>query len=93
MLLLKITSNKMSLIALKRTIRASINLIDPLISDRMNTWGTWHKIPCASSLKSSNLLSHHMLSFRIKNSITIRSWLRKSSSSESRRIVTVRWPT
>jgi hypothetical protein len=88
---LKTTSNKTSLIALKRTIRASLNLINPLTSDRMNTWGTGHKIPCVSPLKSSNLLSHRMLSFWIKNSIVIRSWLRKSS--ESRRRVTVRWPT
>jgi hypothetical protein len=47
-LLLKTTSNKMSLISLKRTIRASLNLIYPLTSDRTNTWGTWHKIPRAS---------------------------------------------
>jgi hypothetical protein len=33
LLLLKITSNKTSLIVLKRTIRASLNLIDPLTSD------------------------------------------------------------
>jgi hypothetical protein len=37
MLLLKTTINKMSLIALKRTIRASLDLIDPLTSDRTNT--------------------------------------------------------
>jgi hypothetical protein len=73
MLLLKTTSNKMSLIALKRTIRASLNLIDPLTSDRTNTWGTGHKIPCASPLKSSNLVSHRMLSFWMKNNIAIRS--------------------
>jgi hypothetical protein len=66
LLLLKTMSNK-------RTIRASLNLIDPLTSDRTNTWGTWHKIPCASLLKSSNLLSHRMLPFQMKNSIMIRS--------------------
>jgi hypothetical protein len=48
MLLLKTMSNKTSLIALKRTIRASLNHIDPLTSDRTNTWGTRHKIPCAN---------------------------------------------
>jgi hypothetical protein len=73
MLLLKTTSNKTSLISLKRTIRASLNLIYPLTSDRTNTWGTGHKIPRASLLKSSNLLSHHMLPFRMKNNIMIRS--------------------
>jgi hypothetical protein len=83
LLLLKTTSNETSLIALKRTIRASLNLIDPLTSDRTNTWGTGHKILCASPLKSSNLFSHCMMPFRIKNSIAIRSWLRKSSGCES----------
>jgi hypothetical protein len=73
LLLLKITSNKTSLIALKRTIRATLNLIDPLKSDRTSTWGIGHKIPYASPLKSSNLLSHHVRLFRMKNSITIRS--------------------
>jgi hypothetical protein len=93
MLLLKTTSSKTSLLSLKRTIRASLNLIYPLTSDWTNTWGTGHKIPRASPLKGSNLLSHHVLSFQMKNSIVIRNWLRKSSSSESRRRVTVRWPT
>jgi hypothetical protein len=73
MLLLKITSNKTGLIQIKRTIRASLNLIYPLISDRTNTWGIGHKIPRASLLKGSNLLSHRVLSFRMKNSIVIRS--------------------
>jgi hypothetical protein len=93
LLLLKTISNKTSVIALKRTIRASLNLIDPLTSDRTNTWGTWHKIPRASPLKSSNLLSHCVLPFRMKNGIAIRSWHRKSSGYESRRRVTVRCPT
>jgi hypothetical protein len=90
---LKTTSNKTSLIVLKRTIRASLNLIDPLASDRTNTWETGHKISCASLLKSSNLLSYPVLSFRMKNSIMIRSWLRKSSVCKNQRRVTVRWPT
>jgi hypothetical protein len=93
MLLLKTTSNKTSLISLKRTIRASLNLIYPLTSDRTNTWGTGHKIPRASPLKGSNLLSHRVLPFQMKNSITIRSWLKKSSSSESQRRVIIRWLT
>jgi hypothetical protein len=93
LLMLKTTSNKTSLIALKRTIRMSLNLIGPLTSDRTNTRGIGHKIPRASPLKSSNLLSHCVLPFRMKNSITIRSWLRKSNDCESRRRVTVRWST
>jgi uncharacterized membrane protein len=91
MLLLKTTSNKMSLISLKRTIRASLNFIYPLTSDRTNTWETRHKISRAS--QGSNLIIHRVLPFRMKNSNAIRSWPRKSSSSESRRRVTIRWPT
>jgi hypothetical protein len=75
-LLLKTTSSKTGLIPLKRTIRASLNLIYPLTSDRTNTWGTGHMIPRASALKGSNLLSRHVLPFRMKNSIVIRSWLK-----------------
>jgi hypothetical protein len=93
MLLLKTTSNKTGLIPLKRTIRASLNLIYLLTSDWTNMWGTGHKIPRVSPLKGSNLLSHRVLLFRMKNSIAIRSWLRQSSSSESRRRVIVRWST
>jgi hypothetical protein len=93
LLMLKTTSNEMSLIALKRTIRASLNLIDPLTSDRTNTWGTGHKIPRVSLLKRSNLLNHRMLSFRMKNIIAIGSWLRKSSGCESQGRVRVRLPT
>jgi hypothetical protein len=73
LLLLKTTCNKTSLIALKGTIRAGLNLIDPLTTDRTNTWGTGHKISCVGPLKSSNLLNHRMLPFRMKNSIMIRS--------------------
>jgi hypothetical protein len=87
LLLLKTTSNKTTLIALKRTIRASLNLIDPLTSDRTNTRGTGHKIPRVSPPKSSNL------SFWMKNGIAIRSWLRKNSGCESQKRVTIRWPT
>jgi hypothetical protein len=72
MLMLKTTNNKTSLISLKRTIRAGLNLIYLLTSDRTNTWGTGHKIPRASPLKGSNLLRHRVLTFRIKNSIAIR---------------------
>jgi hypothetical protein len=88
LLLLKTTSNKTSLITLKKSIRVSLNLIDQLTNDRMNMWGTWHKILQATS----KLLSRCVLPFWMKNSITIRSWLRKSSGYESRRRVIARWP-
>jgi hypothetical protein len=89
LLLLKSTSNETSFIAIKGTIRASINLIDPLTSDQMNTWRIVYKIPRTSPLKSSNLLSHRMLPFRMKNSITIRSWLRKKSVKSVKLIIEV----
>jgi hypothetical protein len=91
LLLLKTTSNKTSLIALKRTVRVSLNLIVPITSDRTNTCGTGHKISRTSLLKGSNLLSHDVLPFRMKNSIAIRSWLKKSSGCERQRRITVRW--
>jgi hypothetical protein len=72
-LLLKTTGNKTSLIELKRTVRANLNLIDPLISDGTNMWRIGHKILRAGPLKSSNLLSHRVLPFRMRNSIMIRS--------------------
>jgi hypothetical protein len=89
LLLLKSTSNETSFIAIKGTIRASINLIDPLTSDQMNTWRIVYKIPRTSPLKSSNLLSHRMLPFRMKNSIAIRSWLRKKSVKSVKLIIEV----
>jgi hypothetical protein len=78
---------------LLKTVRVSLNLIDPLISGQTNTWRTGHKIPRVNPLKSSNLLSHRVLSFRIKNNIVIRNWLRKGSGRESRMRVIVRWLT
>jgi hypothetical protein len=81
-LLLKTTSNKMSLIVLKRTIRASLNLIYPLTSDQTNMCGIGHKFPRANPLKSSNILSHRMLPFRMKNIIVIRSLLGKNGGCE-----------
>jgi hypothetical protein len=73
MFLLKTTCNKTSLISLKRTVRAGLNLIDPLTRDLTDTWRTCHKTPHANSFKSSNLLSHSVLPFQIKNNIIIRS--------------------
>jgi hypothetical protein len=61
MLLLKTTSNETSLIALKRIIRASLNLIYPLTGDRTDMWGTWYKIPCTSPFKNNNLLNYRVL--------------------------------
>jgi hypothetical protein len=69
-LLLKATGYKTSLIMLKRTIRASLNLINPLARDGMNMRRKRNKIPCAT-LKSNDLLGHRMLSLWMTNGITI----------------------
>jgi hypothetical protein len=58
MLLLKAASDKSSLVALKRTIGASLDLVDPLAGDGTNRGRRSDNIPSASTLKSSNLLSH-----------------------------------
>jgi len=57
-LLLKTTSNKTSLITLERAIRASLDLINPLARDGTSMRRKRDKVPSASALKSSNLLSH-----------------------------------
>jgi hypothetical protein len=91
-LLLKTTSHKMRFIALKRSIRAGLNFIDPLTHDRTNTGRGRDKILGASALKRSNLLSHSKLSFRMTLSIPIRSWLRGNRKTVLTRRVTV-WST
>jgi hypothetical protein len=72
LLLLKTTSHKMRFIALKRSIRASLNFVDPLARDGTNTRRKRDKIPGASALKRNNLLSHGKLPFRMMLSIPIR---------------------
>jgi hypothetical protein len=86
MLPLKTTRYKMSFVALKRTIRAGLNLVNPLTSDRMDIYGNRYKIQCASALKSSNLLCHSMLPLLMMNGITVRSRLRKNSTSKTKPI-------
>jgi hypothetical protein len=71
MLLLKTMSHKTSFVMLKRTIRASFNLIYPLTSDRKKMGRKRNRIPSSSALKRNNLLSHCKLPFRMNNNITI----------------------
>ena len=71
LLLLKTTSHKTSFVTLKRTIGASLDLIDPLACDGANTGRRGNKIPRASALKGSNLLSHRKLPFRLSHVITV----------------------
>jgi hypothetical protein len=75
LLLLEATSHKTRFVALKRSIGASLNLVDPLACDGTNT-GRWRdKIPSASALKRSNLLGHGKLPFGMALSIPVRSRL------------------
>jgi hypothetical protein len=63
LLLLEATSHKMRFLALKRSIRASLNLVDPLACDGTNTGRRRDKVPSAGALKRINLLGHGKLSF------------------------------
>jgi hypothetical protein len=88
-LLLKTTSHKTRFVALKRSIRAGINFINPLTRDRTNTGRGRDKIPGASALNRSNLLSHSKLPFRMTLSIPIRRRLGGNRKTVLTRRVTV----
>src|SRR6266542_3316882 len=60
-LLLKPTCNKTRFIALNGAIRAGLDFVDPLARDGSSRRRKRNKIPSASALKSSNLLSHSEL--------------------------------
>jgi hypothetical protein len=93
LLLLEATSHKTRFVALKRSIGASLNLIDPLACDGTNT-GRWRdKIPSASALKRSNLLGHGKLSFGMVLSIPVRSRLEGSRKTIVTRRVAIRGTT
>jgi hypothetical protein len=49
LLLLEATNHKTRFIALKRSIGASLNLVDPITCDGTNTGRRRDKIPCASA--------------------------------------------
>uniref|UniRef100_A0A0A9AHB6 Uncharacterized protein n=1 Tax=Arundo donax TaxID=35708 RepID=A0A0A9AHB6_ARUDO len=80
MLLLKIRRHKTSLVALERTIRSGLNPVNPLARNRTNMCRKGNKIPCASALKSSNLLCHRILTFLMMNSCAVRDRLGKNSA-------------
>jgi hypothetical protein len=79
-LLLKTTSNKIRFKVLNRTIRASIDLVDPLARDWNNKRRAWNNIPSVGMLKSSNLLSHSKLP--LISNISIGGRLRKADFAE-----------
>jgi hypothetical protein len=70
LLQLKTTSHKTNFVVLKRTIRVSLNFLDPL--DGMNTERRRDQIPHASALASTNLLGHGKLPFEVALSIPIK---------------------
>jgi hypothetical protein len=90
-LLLKATSHKTRFIALKRSMRAGLNFIDPLARDGANIGRRRDKIPGASALKRSNLLSHGKLPFGMTLNIPIRSQLEGNRETVLTRRVTIRW--
>jgi hypothetical protein len=93
LLLLKSTSHKTRFIALKSSIRAGLNFVDPLARDGTNTGRRRNKIPSASALKRSNLLGHGKLPFRMTLNIPIRSRLEGNRKTVLARRVTIRWTT
>jgi hypothetical protein len=93
LLLLKATSHKKRFIALKRSIRAGLNFVDPLACDGINTGRRRNEIPCASALKRSNLLGHGKLPFGMMLSISIRNRLEGNRKTVLTRIVKFRWTT
>jgi hypothetical protein len=93
LLLLKTMSHKTRFIALKRSIRAGLNFVDPLVCDGTNTGRKRNKIPSASALKRSNLLGHGKLPFGMTLSIPIRSRLEGNRKTVLTRRVTIRWTT
>jgi hypothetical protein len=93
LLLLKATSHKTRFIALERSIRASLNFVDPLAHDGTNTRRRRNKIPSASTLKRSKLLGHGKLPFGMMLNIPIRSRLEGNRKTILTRRVTIRWMT
>jgi len=83
MLLLKATRHKASLVALKRAIRSSLDLIDPLASNRSGVRRQGNKIPSTGALQGSNLLRHGVLPVRVDSSLAVSGRLNKRSNSEA----------
>jgi hypothetical protein len=83
-LLLKTTSNKTLFKAFNKTIRASLDLVDPFARDWNNREGAGNKIPSVGTLRSNNLLSHSKLPLRISNSISLGGRLRKTNGRACR---------
>ena len=90
LLLLKTTGHKTSFVALKRTIGASLNLVDPLAGDGTNTGRKGNQIPCARALKSSKLFGHRKLPFRLSHGSPIGSGLSNDRETVPIRRIAIR---
>jgi hypothetical protein len=90
LLLLEPARHKTSLVALKGAIRASLYLVHPLASDRSDMRWQRNKIPGASTLQGSNLLSHSMLLLWVSSSLPIGLGLSQNGSSEAKAIWTTK---
>jgi hypothetical protein len=91
LLLQEAMSHKTRFVALKRSIRASLDLVDPLACDGTNIGRRRDKVPSASALKRNNLLGHGKLPFRMALSFPIRSRLEGNRKTLVTRKVAIRW--
>jgi hypothetical protein len=80
LLLLETTSHKTRFVVLKRSIRASLNLVVPLACD-------------GTKLKRNNLIGHGKLPFRMTHSIPIRSRLKGNRKTIMTSKIAIRWTT
>ena len=90
LLLLKATGHKTSFVALKRTIGASLKLVDPLAGNGTDTGRKGNQIPCARALKGSKLLGHRKLPFRLSHGSAIGSGLSQNRETIPIRGVAIR---
>ena len=80
----------MSFVTLKRTIRASLDLVDPLAGDGTNTGREGNQLPCARALKGSKFFSHRKLPFRLSHGSLIGSGLSNNRETVPIRRVAIR---
>ena len=82
--------HKTSFIMLKITIRASLNLVEPLAGDGTNTGREGNQIPCARALKGSKLFGHRKLPFRLSHGSPIESGLSNNRETIPIRRIAIR---
>ena len=90
LLLLKATGHKTGFVTLKRTIGASLDLVDPLAGNGTNTGREGNQIPCARALKASKLFGHRKQPFRLTHGSLIGSGLSNGRETVPIRGVAIR---